>query len=134
MKLRTEIFTICDYASISRENKLSVNGIFDEVRINQFPGGLPRAFVVATFSGVPETSYGLTLKLENGKKVLQNLDFDIHTSPNGKYNFVFEIVGLGFEGEGEYKFVVYNGKEEVGSTTLKVIHVIQPKSNIRSVN
>jgi Family of unknown function (DUF6941) len=131
MKLHTEIITLCDYALISREGKLSINGIFDELRVQKFPGGIARAFFVATLRGKPDTSYKLTIKTENGKKTLNTLNIEVHTSLNGKNNIILELVNLGFEKEGEYKFAIYNGSEEVGSTQLKVMAAEQPNEGIK---
>lgn len=131
MKLHTEIITLCDYALISREGKLSINGIFDELRIQKFPGGIARAFFVATLRGKEDTSYKLNIKTENGKKIVNSLDLEVHTSINGKNNIILELVNLGFEKEGEYKFVIYHGDDEVGSTQLKVMSADQPTEGIK---
>ena len=123
-KLHTEIIALCDYASISREGKLSINGIFDELRVQQFPGGIARAFLVATISGTPNTQYRLSLKVETkngGKAPLDSLNLDTMTAPNGKNNLMIELINLGFEKEGEYQFTIHNGNDEVGSTLLKVM-------------
>lgn len=128
MKLRTQIIALCDYATLSRENKLSINGIFDEARVTKLPGGLARAFLVAALKGEPEKSYKLTIKLEtdNGStKGFNNLDITTQTGNNGKNNLLIELVGLGFEKEGEYRFVIYHGDDEIGSTELKVVHIKQ---------
>ncbi len=125
MKLKTEIIALCEYASISREGKLSIDGVFDELRVEKFPGGIARAFFVATINGKPETSYKLVMKLEHGKEVRSTSNIDAFTSPNGKNNIVTEIVGMGFEKPGDYRFVIYDGKDEVGSTVLKVIDANQ---------
>lgn len=121
MKLHTEIITLCDYALISREGKVSINGIFDELRIQKFPGGIARAFFVAVLRGDVDKAYKLNIKTEFGKKVLNSLEIDTHTSLNGKTNIILELVNLGFEKEGEYKFVIYHEDREVGSTILKVL-------------
>lgn len=123
--LHTEIIALCDYASISREGKLSINGIFDEIRVQKFPGGLARAFLVATISGTPDTAYKLNLKIEtkNNKNVnpsLGNTVLETVTGPNGRNNLVIELMGLPFEEEGDYMFKLYDGNHEVGSTLLKV--------------
>lgn len=120
MKLHTEIITLCDYALLSREGKLSINGIFDELRVQKFPGGIARAFFVAVLRGENDSTYKLTINTESDKKVINTLNIDTHTSLNGKTNIILELVNLGFEKEGEYKFVIYHEKKEVGSTTLKV--------------
>lgn len=125
MKLRTELIALCDYATVSREGKLSINGIFDELRVRKFPGGIPRAYLVATINGTPNTSYKLDLKIESksgGKSPINNLGLDAMTSPNGKNNLIIELVNLGFEKEGDYVFKINNEKEQVGETLLKVIH------------
>lgn len=126
MKLHTEIITLCDYALISREGKLSINGIFDELRVQKFPGGIARAFFVATLRGKVDTSYKLKINTENGKKVINSLNLDTHTSLNGKNNIILELVNLGFEKEGEYRFVIYHGDDEVGAISLKVMSAEQP--------
>ena len=134
-QLQTEIIALCDYASVSREGKLSINGIFDELRVRKFPGGIPRAFLVATINGTPNTSYKLDLKIESkncGKSPINNLVLNAVTSPNGKNNLIIELVNLGFEKEGDYMFKIYNEEEEVGETLLKVIHQME-ENNLNRV-
>lgn len=126
MKLQTEIIALCDYATISQDGKLSINGIFDEIRVQNFPGGIPRAFFVTTIKGSANTSYHLTLKvesLEGSKNPLQPLSINIQTSPNSKSNVIIELVNVVFQQAGNYQFVVYDEKEKVGSTLLKVFNV-----------
>lgn len=122
-QLTTEIIALCDYASVSREGKLSINGIFDELRIIKFPGGIARAFLVATINGEVNEQYDLTLKVEtkSGKSPLKDLKLNAMTSPNGKTNLIIELVNLGFEKEGEYLFKIYNGEKGVGTTLLRVL-------------
>ncbi len=122
MKLRTEIITLCDYASISKDGKLSIDGIFDEVRVQKFPGGLARAFLVAVIHGKPDTSYSLRFNLEYGIEAKSTNKLDARTGANGKANIVTELLGLGFEKAGDYNFTIYHEKEKVGSVTMKVMH------------
>ncbi len=122
-QLKTEIIALCDYASVSREGKLSINGIFDELRVAQFPGGIPRVFFVATIVGTPNTSYNLNLKIEPGKGFAgekNSFELNASTAPNGKNNLIVELAGLGFKGEGDYRFILKEGNREVGSTLLRV--------------
>lgn len=122
-QLKAELIALCDYASVSREGKLSINGIFDELRVQKFPGGIARAFLVATINGTANHQYSLTLKVEkenNGKSPLRDLVLNTTTSLNGKSNFMIELINLGFEKEGDYRFKIYTDNQEVGSTLLKV--------------
>ena len=130
MKLQTEIITLCDYAIVSREGKLSINGIFDELRVKKFPGGIARAYFVATLRGKPDTSYKLQVKVEQNKKVKAAMELEIHTSPNGKNNIVTELVNVGFEEPGDCRFVIVDGKTEVGSTQLKVMEATQEQKPV----
>ena len=123
--LHTDIIALCDYASISREGKLNINGIFDELRIQKFPGGIARAFFVATVNGTTNTQYKLNLKVEEkrgSKAPFNDLKIESITAPNGKNNIVIELLNFVFEQEGDYKFKIYDGNNEVGSTLLKVYH------------
>jgi len=126
--LHTEIIALCDYASVSREGKLSINGIFDEFRPVNLPAAMARIFFVASLVGSPDTSYSLNLKVEkDDNKELQgfpNLNIDVRTSLSGRNNIVLELVGLNFQHEGKYSFKIYNKKEEVGSTTLTVFRTV----------
>ena len=137
-KLHTEIIALCDYSSISKEGKLSIAGVFDELRVQNFPGGMARAFFVATVSGTPNEKYKLDLKLvsKSGDKTpFKDLKLDVMTAPNGKNNLVVELVNLAFEKEGEYEFKIYNGKDLVGSTLLRVFHhTANVEPNERMVN
>ena len=135
MKLYTEIIALCDYATVSREGKLSINGIFDELRVQNLPGGIARAFLVATVHGEPDKSFKLKLAVEHKEKVLNSMNLDTHSSPNGKNNIITEFLNLGFEKEGDYRFVIYHGDDEVGVTYLKVIHVTpQPEVTYKLPN
>lgn len=132
--LKTEIIVLCDYASISREGKLSINGIFDELRVQNFPGGLARAFFVATVSGTPSTSYKLTLKIEPSEGFAgeqSSFNLDTPTGPNGRANMVVELAGLGFKEEGDYEFVLSEGNRRVGAVSLKVFD--QKKYSINDI-
>jgi len=137
MKLQTEIIALCDYATISQEGKLSINGIFDEVRVRSFPGGIARAFLVTTIKGAPNTPYNLTLKVESetvSESPLKPLQINVQTSPNSKSNIVIELVNVVFKEPGNYQFVIYHKNEKIGFTILKVFHVQQHATQPKKPN
>lgn len=125
-KLHTQLIAFCDYATISQDNKLSVMGIFDQVRVTQLPGGIARAFFVAIVVGEQDSSYKLTVSGEQGSKtVFPPIQIDMHTGSNGQHNMLIDLVNIGFPEEGKYDFFIRHNKEVVGSTSLQVIHVKQ---------
>ncbi|HKC14595.1 MAG TPA: hypothetical protein VKC89_01360 [Patescibacteria group bacterium] len=129
MKLKTELMLLCDYAIIARDGKLSINGIFDEVRLQKLPGGLARAFFVATIQGQPRTSYKLELKFQyKDQNIMPPHNINtVETGSNGKNNIVVELMGVTFPKEGDYELKIYHGDDVIGTTTLKAIQVQEPK-------
>lgn len=120
--------TFCDYAMVSQENKLSIIGIFDEVRVTQLPGGLASAAVVAIVTGNPDTSYQLTIRGDKGdKNIFKPLEINFRTGISGSSNITINLNNLGFPEEGEYRFVLQHEKKEIGHAAIKVITAPQNK-------
>lgn len=136
MKLTAQTITLCDYATISREGKLSILGIFDKLRLQQFPGGIARAFFVAVLQGEPDTDYQSVIQTSIAGKQINKLPFAIHTSSNGKNNILLELVNMGFEMPGDYEFFITQGIDLIGKTTLHVEQVEQevPKEKKFTLN
>jgi len=128
MKLELKIIALCDYGMISQDGKLSVIGVFDEIGVTNFPGGIARACFVATIQGEPETEYKLNVKMihpEGSKNPLNPLGVDVKTGRNGISNILVQLVNVVFETAGEYKLVLYHGDDRIGSTLFKVFHIKQ---------
>lgn len=125
MKLHSELLVLCDYASISREGKLGIMGIFDELKLQQFPGGIARAYFVAMLQGEPNMDYQLVIQTSMAGKQINKLDIKVHTSVNGKNNILLELVNVGFEMPGDYEFFITDGIDLVGKTVLHVDQVQQ---------
>ncbi|KKP59705.1 MAG: hypothetical protein UR54_C0025G0012 [Candidatus Roizmanbacteria bacterium GW2011_GWA2_34_18] len=126
MKVKAEIITLCDYALISQEGKLSVIGVFDEVRVMQIPGGVARAFFVATIKGEPQTNYSFILKAENENdksEILKPLEIKVKTGYNGKSNILVQLINLIFNKPGEYRFSILSNDEIIGSLVLQTFLV-----------
>lgn len=122
MRVKAEIIALCDYALISQEGKLSVVGVFDEVRLTQIPGGISRAFFVAIIKGEAQTDYNFTLKAENVTdkiEILKPLEIKVKTGYNGKSNILVQLINLTFNKPGEYRFSILSNNEIVGSLTLQ---------------
>lgn len=133
--LTSQFMLLCDYASISENKKLSINGIFDEFRTSKLPAVLGRGFFVASLTGEQNTVYKLNVKLENGAS--ENLmDLEIVTGSNGKANIVIELVGAKFAQDGRHFLKVIHDNKEVGKVELNVIHLKQADNlkDIKTVN
>lgn len=136
-QLQAEIIALCDYAIVSKENKLTIAGIFDELRTTKPPAVLARGFLVATVNGTPNTSYQLIVELEHDrrKNIIPPANIDIFTSANGKNNIIMELIGVKFPEEGRYRFKIYSENIAVGHTQLVVMHSNQAQDiGIRKPN
>lgn len=121
--LATDIFALCDYATVSREQKLSVIGIFDQFFVANLPTNWPKMFLVAVLSGEPNHEYDITLKIIPPAKTEQNFpdkDLKVTLGQNGKANLITELVNFPLPVAGAYKVEIIEGKEKIGLLEFKV--------------
>lgn len=130
-KLQTEIFAFADYALLDQTNKLSIMGIFNQLNVVNFPGGLPKAFLVATFVGAANTTYKLTFTVQDDEKkdVFPAINVETKTSFTGKTNVLVAINNFVFPHAGEFTATIMNDGKEVGVTTIDVTHAKQNATN-----
>lgn len=121
--LTTEIFVLCDYASVSQEQKLSIIGIFDQFFVKNLPTAWPKMYLVAVVKGEPGQEYPLTLKLippEKVEKEFPDKEFKIKLGQNGKANVMTELINFPLQVAGIHKVQLTSGKDSVGEIEFKV--------------
>src|SRR5579871_5168126 len=112
--LHIQFMTFCDYAMTSQEGKLSIIGIFDEVRVTQFPGGVASTALVAVVEGKPDASYALKIRGDKGKKnIFPTIEVTIRTGLSGRSNITINLNNLAFPEAGEYTFTILHEEKEV---------------------
>lgn len=120
-KTRVKFIAFCDYASVSQEGKLSVNGIFDQVRVAQFPGGVARAFFVAMLTTEPNIKTVFSIKgILGDKTVFPPIELETQVGDTGGQNIFFDLAGITFPEKGVYKFILFQDGKEIGLTELTV--------------
>lgn len=122
-KLTTDIFVLCDLASVSQEQKLSIIGIFDQFFVANLPATWPRMFLVAVIRGDAEKEYPITLKLtppEKTENSFPDKEFTIKLGQNGKANVMTELVNFPLQVAGIHKIQLLDGKEVIGELQYKV--------------
>jgi hypothetical protein len=123
MSLKTDLFALCDYATVSREQKLSIIGIFDQFFVANLPTNWPKMFLVAVLSGEGNREYDITLKISPPSKTLQVLpdkDLKVSLGQNGRANLVTELVNFPLPIAGTYKVEILQGSDVVGNLEFKV--------------
>lgn len=135
--LQTEIIALADYASLSKENKLTIAGIFDRIFVSKLPGKWPKMFLVLVLKGNPGSKHRLELTIysETGKENILKKNFDIKLGNNGKANLITGLIDFPLKWPGEHKISVKEGEEEVGYFIFSVVKTgrgdVKQKNSIR---
>lgn len=122
-KLTTDIFVLCDYATVSQDQKLSIIGIFDQFFVANLPANWPRMFLVAVVRGEANEEYQITLKLTPPQKTQNDFpdkDFTIKLGQNGKANVMTELVNFPLQIAGVHKIQLMDGKDVISSLEYRV--------------
>lgn len=122
-KLTAEIFVLCDHASISQEQKLSIIGIFDQFFVTNLPTAWPKMYLVAVVRGEAGKDYPLTLKLTPPAKTDANFpdkNFQITLGQNGKANVMTELVNFPLAAAGVHKIQLFCTKEQIAQLEFRV--------------
>jgi len=122
-ELKTEIIALADYASLSKENKLSIAGIFDRIFITKLPGKWSKMFLVLVLKGDKESSHKLNFSIysEIGKEKILEKDIDIRLGDNGKANLISELIDFPLKWTGEHRISVKENKNEIGYCLFSVV-------------
>ena len=122
-KLTTEIFVLCDHATVSQDQKLSIIGIFDQFFVANLPASWPKMFLVAVLKGEPGKEYPITFKLTPPAPTDQKLpdrELKVTLGTNGRANLITELVNFPLPQAGVYKVELESNSQQVGQLEFKV--------------
>jgi hypothetical protein len=121
---------LADYASISREGKLNIMGVFGEINPPVMPFQLPTMFVVAAFQASPaevgqEKVLRVALLDSDGKELLaleQSMVVPPSRLPGSPTDLqaIFCLNGIPFQRAGTYAFHFLVGGETKTTVPLRV--------------
>jgi len=134
--MKLNLFLAADYANITREGKLNVMGIFNNIYSHAFPARHASMHLVATLGaelGEPGQTRDFTVKLldEDGKGIFDlSGQFQIPIGEHGRkpeVNMILELKDIVFPKPGIYQFVLLVEKDHKGELTLYLNPVEMPK-------
>lgn len=121
---------LADFASVTREGKLNILGIFHEINPANFPTVLPIFYIVVAFEAGPMEAGSakhteiILHDADGGQKMRIQNDFEVPpASRPGRRSGIHQInaiIQLRFENSGDYQFVIMVNGEEKGSIPLRV--------------
>lgn len=132
-----DLFALCDYATISQDQKLSVIGIFDNFFVANLPTVWSRMFLVAVVKGTANEECTLSLKVIPPAKTEQEFpakDFQIKIGTNGKSNIITELVNFPLPLVGNYKVVLSEGGKTIGELEFSVTKTTATYDSKKIVN
>ena len=128
-KTKLELLTICDYASISQDNKLSIIGIFEQIFVSDFPTQHPQLFIVGVLTGPANKALDLALSITTpgGEDAIPVQKINISIGPNGKSNLVATIGNLPINEPGFYKVGLTTGEGKLGEKEFGIFKATAEK-------
>ena len=116
-----EIFVLCDTALISRENKLSIIGIFDQIVSDKIPFNYSKITLVAVLSGHPQTEHTLLLEIKDpADRVISSISLKVVLGAGGRSNIITELANFPITYTGIYKAALSENKNLLAKSELSV--------------
>lgn len=125
--MKIEIIALANYAEYSKDGKLSIDGIFDEIYAQAFPSSFVRGFLVFTISGGnPSTEKNLVVEVVGpDKKNILSQNVKVPFGLKGKGNYILELLSMPLPKDGDYEVSIKDGEEVIGRTKFAVTGVRQ---------
>jgi hypothetical protein len=138
--MQSVLFTTAEYASVSNDGKLGIQGIFDSIQSNSFPASSPRMYLVAQFKAPPE-EYGRIFEVRfQLLDADENLLIDLNGAgevPESEHNLsvlmnqVVTLNNISFEQPGEYTFQALLDGEVVATLPFAVVEAKKPSNKVQ---
>jgi hypothetical protein len=116
-KLELKLLTLCDFAMVSQEGKLSVIGMFDRIFTKKIPSSFVRSFVVAIVEGEPNNEYEIEFNIQgaDGKSILPSKTLKIKLGNSGRSNLITDLVNMPLPNFGEYTLSLRSESKPLGA-------------------
>jgi hypothetical protein len=119
--LHVEFLVLCDNALLSKDNKLSLIGIFDSIVTDSMPFNFPKMALVAVVSGQPHSTHDLFLIITSPEgKPIVSLNIKVTLGASGNSNLISDLANFPLETTGEYRISLSQNKKEITSKTFTV--------------
>ena len=134
---------LADYASVTREGKVNILGVFTEINPLSFPVTLPQMFLVIVWQASPAESgtsrrTRVSLADADGKEILrmeQTLQVPTQSGPGTRpqINQLLGLSGVRFDHAGSYQFSILAEEDEKRSISFVVNEPPERSSDVDEV-
>jgi hypothetical protein len=118
--MKIDQLLLCDLAFYSKEGKLNLIGIFENILVPQIPYSHSKICIVGFVSGSPDTKAQIFLSVSDpaGKSVVPLQSINVTFGTYGLTNFRFELINFPIQAEGSYKISISDLNSEIAKTQL----------------
>jgi hypothetical protein len=125
--LSIKFITLCDSAFLSRENKLNLIGIFDQILTENIPSQYLKMSLVIIFFGEPNSSHSVILTITSpDTKNLLSTQINITLGSNGQGNFISDLGNFPLPLAGDYQITLSEDSEILSTSVFKVSLITKP--------
>lgn len=123
--LKLELLLLCDYAILSKENKLSLLGIFDQIYVEKVPSQHLKMYLVGVLKGEPSSEVIIKFSIKDPQKneILKTPELKIRFGENGLANLINEFGNFPIKEVGSYLIEVFTSDTKLGESKFVVLQV-----------
>jgi hypothetical protein len=128
--MKLDYLTLCDYATVSKENKLSVIGIFDQLLVDKIPVNHPSMYIVGILSGEIDSNYSVVVEIKDpsGKQLFVSSSLENTFGTNGRSNLLISLNSFPIPTSGRYSITVETKGLVLGETNFDVYRAKREQS------
>ena len=130
--MRLDFIHLCDHAFQSEAGKLNIIGIFKNIRVNKFPGGVAKFNLVGSIGLAPKeipNKFKLETQLINPDGNKEDIKIPTLTGQLPKSDkkiditFNLEVGGYKFSKSGKHEFNIIFNNKKVGSIDFDIVQL-----------
>ncbi len=129
-KFKISYLVLCDFASLSNQNKLNIIGAFENISATEVPSMHPQFFIAGSIKVIQKGKYDFSIIIidNDGIEIAQKQNFPYDSAEAAKSNsqddnilLLVQIVNLKLEKFGDYKVVLSADEEVLAEAEFHVV-------------
>ena len=125
--IKLNFLHVCDYASLDRDGKLNILGIFKNISVAKIPSVHPQLFIVTNITVFKHGSFKEIIRIVDDKdnEIIMPLKFNLifpssKKKKQAELGVIARVNNLRLSKTGNYKVQVYIDKRLIGETSITV--------------
>lgn len=123
--IQVDFLGMCDLASVTREGKLNLMGIFGQIFARQLPTRYAKFTLAAIMTSKAEGTMKLRVQIisPSGNDVMPEREVEVKFAKPGKTQLLFDVHNLEIPEAGTYTVKLVSGKDVLKSVPFEVVKV-----------